>query len=88
MDTVGVRELQQHASSVVRRVQRGEVIGVTERGRMVAVMQPVAAATGAAALVAAGRVRQAVDRDPVLPAPVARRQRSAEVLDGIRAERG
>ena len=37
---VGIRELQQHASSVVRRVKSGESIVITERGVPVATMNP------------------------------------------------
>ena len=56
MKTIGVRELQQHASAALRRVERGETIGVTDRGRLVAVLSAPSAATGAAALVAWSRV--------------------------------
>ena len=52
MDTIGVRELQQHASAALRRVERGETVGVTHRGRLVAVLIPPSSATGAGALLA------------------------------------
>jgi prevent-host-death family protein len=87
METIGVRELQQRASSVLRRVARGEVLGVTDRGRLVAVLQPASAATGAAALVAAGRVRLARHRDGWLPEPARGRRPSPEILDELRADR-
>jgi prevent-host-death family protein len=39
---VGVRELKEHASDIVRRVrERGETIEVTYRGRVVARLVPV-----------------------------------------------
>ncbi|HAN71490.1 MAG TPA: type II toxin-antitoxin system prevent-host-death family antitoxin [Actinobacteria bacterium] len=41
MANVGVRELQQHASAVVRRASAGEDIGITDRGRLVARLVPV-----------------------------------------------
>jgi len=41
MDRVGVRELRQNLSVYLRRVQRGERLEVTERGRPVAVLQPL-----------------------------------------------
>jgi prevent-host-death family protein len=44
MDRVGVRELRQNLSVYLRRVRRGEKLEVTERGRPVAVLQPIAAA--------------------------------------------
>jgi prevent-host-death family protein len=87
METVGVRELQQHASAVLRRIERGEVLGVTDRGRLVAVLQPPAAAGGAAALVAAGRVRVPTVRDNWLPEPVAGQKPSRDVLDELRSDR-
>lgn len=45
METIGVRELQQHASAALRRVERGETIGVTERARLVAVLIAPSATT-------------------------------------------
>jgi len=42
MATIGVRELKQHASQVLRRVrERGEEIEVTHHGRVVARLVPV-----------------------------------------------
>jgi prevent-host-death family protein len=86
METVGVRELQQRASAVLRRVERGEVLGVTDRGRLVAVLEPPSAARGAAALVAAGRVRPARRSPTTLPAPVTATRSIADVLDDLRAD--
>ena len=39
-DNVGIRELRDHLSAVVRRVKGGEVFTVTEHGRPVAVLVP------------------------------------------------
>jgi prevent-host-death family protein len=87
METIGVRELQQRASVALRRVEHGETLGVTDRGRLVAVLVPPSAAGGPAALIAAGRVQPA--RVPVerLPAPVAAPRPSGEVLDELRDDR-
>jgi prevent-host-death family protein len=42
MRLVGVRELKAHTSAVLRRVrERGETVGVTHRGRVVARIVPV-----------------------------------------------
>lgn len=41
MATVGIRELRQRASELLRRVEAGETIEVTDRGRPVAVLAPV-----------------------------------------------
>lgn len=40
MDTVGLRELRQDASSLVRRVENGEVITITVSGRPSARLVP------------------------------------------------
>ena len=40
-DSVGIRSLQQHASALVARVARGEVVDVTDRGRPVARLVPI-----------------------------------------------
>lgn len=86
METIGVRELQQRASAVLRRVQRGEVLGVTERGRLVAVLGPPSTATGTGALMSAGRVRPARRPATVLPEPVSAAHSIADVLDDLRAD--
>ncbi len=40
MASVGVRELRQRASELLRRVEQGETIEVTDRGRRVAILAP------------------------------------------------
>lgn len=40
MESVGIREMKAHLSQLVRRVKAGETVAVTERGRIVAVLQP------------------------------------------------
>lgn len=87
MDTIGVRELQQHASAALRRVANGEALGVTDRGRMVAVLVPPSAAGGVAALVAAGRVHPARTPPTALPDAVRSPLSSQEVLADLRADR-
>lgn len=86
METIGIRELQQHASAAVRRVERGETIGVTDRGRVVAVLAPPSTVGGIAALIAAGRVTPARP-DAVLPEPVTVARPSGEVLRELRGDR-
>jgi antitoxin (DNA-binding transcriptional repressor) of toxin-antitoxin stability system len=87
METIGVRELQQHASAALRRVEHGETIGVTDRGRLVAILAPASAATGAGALMAAGRVQPARRPPGDLPEPVTAEKRSDEVLNDLRGDR-
>ena len=41
MTTVGVRELRQRASELLRLVESGETIEITDRGRPVAVLGPI-----------------------------------------------
>lgn len=41
MARVGIRELRQRASELVRRVENGESIEITDRGRPVAVLAPL-----------------------------------------------
>lgn len=87
MKTIGVRELQQHASAALRRVAQGEVIGVTDRGRLVAILSSPGRVVGAAALVASGRVEPARRDVGQLAAPVSAPRSTAAVLDELRGER-
>lgn len=41
MDRIGIRELRQNASEYIRRVEQGETIEVTDRGRPVARLAPL-----------------------------------------------
>lgn len=87
MDTIGVRELQQRASAALRRVENGETLGVTDRGRLVAILAPPSLAAGSGALMAAGRVQGARRSPADLPGPVAAVRSSAEVLAELRGDR-
>jgi len=40
MASIGVRELRQRASELLRRVEQGETIEITARGRRVALLSP------------------------------------------------
>lgn len=80
MATVGVRELQQHASAVVRRAAAGEEVGVTDRGRLVARLVPIAESP-LEALIANGHARPATRRIADLGEPLtATGQRSLSTL--------
>ena len=68
---VGVRALQQNASEVVKRVAAGEVIDITDRGRLVAHMIP-AKSEGMQALRSAGLVQDARHSAAQLPPPLPR----------------
>jgi prevent-host-death family protein len=57
---VGVRELRQNLSVYLERVQNGESLRVTDRGRVVALLSPLASdATALEAVIAAGRATPA-----------------------------
>jgi prevent-host-death family protein len=57
MKTVGIRQLQQRASTVIREVKAGEVVEITERGRVVARLVPPTPGGKLDELIAAGLVR-------------------------------
>ena len=87
MEQIGVRELRQHASKHLERVQRGESLEVTEHGRPVAWLIPV---TGdhwrdleARGLVAPA-TGELLDVDPVELPPDG--PTASEVLQAMRAD--
>jgi prevent-host-death family protein len=57
MRSVGIRQLQQHASAVIRDVKAGEVVEITQRGRVVARLVPPSGSSKLEALIAAGLAR-------------------------------
>jgi prevent-host-death family protein len=59
MERMGVRQLQQNAAAAVRRVRRGERVEVTDRGRPVALLVPIAGGDVLDALEVAGRLIRA-----------------------------
>lgn len=69
---IGVRELKNSASRHIERVEAGEVLTVTRRGRPVARLIPAAMPPAIAELVLEGRARWN-GRRPTLPKPVALR---------------
>ncbi|MCZ7526610.1 MAG: type II toxin-antitoxin system prevent-host-death family antitoxin [Acidimicrobiia bacterium] len=71
MERVGIRELKQHASAVLRRVQRGEALEVTDRGRAVALLVPIREpADPIARLVETGAATEPSGDLAALPAPM------------------
>lgn len=68
-EQVGVRALQQNASEVVKRAAAGEIIDITDRGRLVARIVP-AHLRGMEALRNAGFVRDATRSLADLPPPL------------------
>jgi len=59
MSRIGIRELRQRAAEYLRRVEAGETIEVTDRGRPVALLSPIPEAPPLERLRAAGDVEEA-----------------------------
>jgi prevent-host-death family protein len=70
MTSVGVRELRQRASELLRLVEAGETIEVTDRGRPVAVLAPLPNRGPLEGLRAAGDVSAASAELGDLPEPL------------------
>jgi prevent-host-death family protein len=70
MTSVGVRELRQSASQLLRRVQAGEIIEITDRGRPVAVLSPLPEGGPLERLRAGGQIDEAVGELDELPEPM------------------
>jgi len=67
MKTAGVRDLKTHLSSYLRDVERGDIVLVTDRGRVVAELRPPGAAARGVSP-AELRYRKLVDRGLLRPA--------------------
>lgn len=92
MEQIGVRELRQHASRYLARVEAGEELAVTNNGRLVARLVPVSPAERSReALIAAGVVKPARRRRNLLdltPAPPRSPGQSlSDLLEQMRAEK-
>lgn len=70
MASVGVRELRQRASELLRRVEQGETIQVTDRGRPIALLSPPPAGSPLDRLRALGDVDPATGDFDDLPDPL------------------
>jgi prevent-host-death family protein len=73
MASVGVRDLRQRASELLRRVERGETIEITDRGRPVAVLAPLPEGSPLERLRVEGDVEVASDDLEGLPPPLSSR---------------
>ena len=70
MASVGVRELRQRASELLRRVQAGETFEVTDRGRPVAILGPLPESDPLERLRASGDLTPAAGNIDDLPEPL------------------
>jgi prevent-host-death family protein len=90
MERVGVRDLRLNASSVLRRVEAGETVEITSRGRLVARIVPIHPSGGMAQLIAQGLARppteegDLLDIEPLEPVPGV--PLPSEVLAAMRAD--
>ena len=69
VNDVGVREFKNGASRFIDRVEAGEVLTVTRRGKPVARVIPASMPSGIAQLIADGKARWS-GRRPELPGPI------------------
>lgn len=88
MASVGVRELRQRASELLRRVEGGETIEITDRGRPVARLAPLPVGSPLERLRLAGELDPASTDFEDLPAPVRSRAGAlpSSILARLRAE--
>ncbi len=70
MTSVGVRELRQRASELLRLVEKGEVIEITDRGRPIAQLTPLPAGNPLEQMRAAGEIDPASADLDDLPEPM------------------
>jgi prevent-host-death family protein len=86
---VGIRELRQNLTVYLRRVQKGETLDVTDRGKPVAILAPVVpAASPLERLIAEGRATRPVGSLADLGLPPRRAGRAlSEVLEELRQDR-
>jgi prevent-host-death family protein len=89
MMTVGIRELRQRASDLLRQVERGESIEITDRGRSVAVLSPLPSGSAYERMLAEGEIPRATRETGELPEPLALapgQESASSVLARLRAD--
>ena len=89
MMSVGIRELRQRASELLRHVEQGESIEITDRGRPVAVLSPLPSGSAYQRLVAEGEIVRASRDSGELPDPLplpAGQESASMVLARLRAD--
>jgi prevent-host-death family protein len=90
MTSVGVRELRQRASELLRLVEKGETVEITDRGRPVARLTPLPDGTPLEQLLSAGEIDPASADLEDLPEPTTLPsgiESPSSVLRRLRSER-
>lgn len=85
MRTVGVRELRQRASEILRLVEQGESFEVTDRNRPIARLIPRPKADAWATLVEQGDVDLHTKKLDDLPPPLTKKTKPSKVLARLRS---
>jgi prevent-host-death family protein len=88
MASIGIRELRQRASELLRRVEQGETIEVTDRGRPVAMLAPPPEGSPVDYMRAMGEIESARGTLDDLPEPLVLSKgtpRPSEVLRRLRS---
>ena len=70
MTRVGVRELRQRASELLRLVESGETVEITDRGRPVALLTPLPEGSPLEQMRAAGEIEPGTGDLEYLPEPI------------------
>jgi len=88
MERIGIRELRQHASRWLRRVEAGESFEVTDRGRPIATLAPLRESESQLdRLISSGEVQPpTVTRSPRRRTKITKGPTATEVLAQLRAE--
>jgi prevent-host-death family protein len=88
MPQVGIRQLRQRASELLRLVERGETFEITDRGRPVAILGPLPKGGPIERLRRAGDIESARDDLDDLPEPLpsSADRLPSEVLAGLRRD--
>jgi prevent-host-death family protein len=89
MTSVGIRELRQQASALLRLVEQGETVEITDRGRPVAHLTPIPYDSALERMRAAGDIDSATADRSDLPAPLVLApgvESPSSVLRRLRAE--
>ncbi len=87
MTSVGIRELRQRASELLRRVEQGETVEITDRGRPIALLSPLPVGGPLDRLRASGEIDPATGDFEKLPEPLVLApgiERPSEVLRRLR----